>query len=138
IPIEAGLQGFSVIGGDTSAESLEYARHNAHDAGLGPSVRWLLADATRLPLPDNSVDGIVTNLPWGRQIPASVAALYQAAGRELKRVTRPDGSIVLLMPDQFQPDLKADHLGWRLRSQTEISLFGQTPSILVFQNTNRG
>ncbi len=138
IPIEAGLQGLSVIGSDSSTEALEYARHNAHDAGLGPSVGWFLADATNLPLSDQSMDSVVTNLPWGRQIPASVAALYQAAGRELKRITKVDGKIVLLMPADYQPDLRADRLGWRLLSQTEISLYGQTPSILVFQNTNRG
>ncbi len=137
LPIEARLLGLNAMGGDSSMTALEHAQHNLRDAGLSGdgSSGWFLADAAHLPLADGHLDGVVSNLPWDRQIPTAVASLYEAAGRELKRVTKAEGRIVLLMPDAYQPALQADHLGWELLSQTEISLFGQTPSILVFRST---
>lgn len=136
IPIEAGLMGLQAVGSDLSAEALAYAQQNAHEAKL--SGAWLQSDATRLPLSAQRLDGIVTNLPWGRQIEAagmqSLPELYRRTVCESQRVTRPDGRIVLLMPSEYLAWLEVGRLGWRLLSQTEISLFGQTPSIFVFQN----
>ena len=42
------------------------ARANAAAAGVDvPIEQW---DARALPLPDRSVERVVTNLPWGRQV----------------------------------------------------------------------
>jgi tRNA (guanine6-N2)-methyltransferase len=133
ILIEAGLSGLIGIGGDTNPESLVYAQQNAHDAGI--NVSWMQSDGAQLPLSTASLDGVATNLPWGRQIQTtdSLVELYHRTTCELQRVTKPDAHIVLLMPADYLSYLNADALGWQLVSQTEISLFGQTPSIFVFQ-----
>jgi tRNA (guanine6-N2)-methyltransferase len=134
ILIEAGVAGLYGIGGDVNTQALEYAQRNAREAKM--SVSLMQSDAARLPLPAGCVAGVVTNLPWGRQIPStsSLADLYRQTGCELQRVISPVGKIVLLMPADYLPFLDVGTLGWRLLSQTEISLFGQTPSIFVFQN----
>jgi tRNA (guanine6-N2)-methyltransferase len=138
IPIEAGLMGLQGIGGDVNTEALEHAQQNADEAGT--ALFWLQSDATQLPLSAHQLDGVATNLPWGRQVlpshAASLAALYRRTACELQRVTKPDGKIALLMPADTLSYLDADKLEWRLLSQTEISLFGQTPTIFVFQNTS--
>jgi 23S rRNA G2445 N2-methylase RlmL len=125
ICIEAVLSGAVVRGGDLDAEAVEAARTNAQAAGA--NVRLETWDARSLPLDAGSVDYVVSNLPWGRQIPAD-AGLYAAVCREVERVLAPGGSAVLLTST---PELlQFERL--QLRQSVEISLFGQTPTISVF------
>lgn len=89
-----------VLGGDNDPERVEAARKNVR----GPKGdrlpeldirRW---DARELPLEDNSVDKVATNLPFGKQITSGggPAKLYPPVLAELARVVRPGGRIVLL------------------------------------------
>ena len=90
--IDAGAAAL-VLGGDSEGAALDAARTNA---GKRTSlVKW---DATRLPLPDRSIDVVVTNPPYGRQHEASrgLQRLYARATREMARVLRPDGRCVIL------------------------------------------
>jgi len=125
IPIEAAAMGFDAFGGDLAREGLAAAHENAQLADL--PVRFAQWDAARLPLASASVDAVVSNLPWGRQIvvDADLRALYQAAFAEMQRVVAPGGALVLLttLPDLLPaaPD-----------EQIEISLFGQMPQILRY------
>jgi 23S rRNA G2445 N2-methylase RlmL len=82
-----------VLGGDASGDALAAARTNA-----GRGVRLARWDATRLPLPDRSVDVVVCNPPYGRRHEAThgLERLYARATREMARVLRPDGRCVLL------------------------------------------
>jgi tRNA (guanine6-N2)-methyltransferase len=83
---EAGLMGFTVLGGDTQSNALRVARENLGQAGVSAWVRqW---DAAQLPLPNNSVNRVVTNLPWGRQVTAGsgLEDLYCGAFYEILRV----------------------------------------------------
>jgi predicted RNA methylase len=98
ILIERALAGRykQLIGGDIDPEAVAAARTN-----LGPRHKpWELHiwDATRIPVPDASVDRIITNPPWGRQIGSRTenVPLYQGFLREADRVLKPEGLAVVL------------------------------------------
>jgi tRNA (guanine6-N2)-methyltransferase len=125
ILIEAALSGAITQGGDLDVEAVEAARANAQAAGVNISIKqW---DARKLPLEAASVDYVMTNLPWGRQIVAD-EGLYQDMCREIERVLKPNGRALLLTN---APELlRFERL--KLREAIEISLFGQTPVISIF------
>jgi tRNA (guanine6-N2)-methyltransferase len=128
ILIEAKTYGVTAWGGDIEWEAVAAARFNAAQAGVDIHIqRW---DARALPISDRSVDRIISNLPWGRAVrpDGPLPTLYQEIGEEIQRVLAPDGQAVLLtnLPDLVQfKRLKCD-------KQIEISLFGQTPTIMVW------
>jgi tRNA (guanine6-N2)-methyltransferase len=125
---EAGKFGAAVCGGDIDLSAVSAARVNARAAGIAASINtW---DARALPIADGSVERIVSNLPWGRQVRISgaIALFYRDVCAEMRRVLAPGGRIVLLTNTpqlaQFE-DLRRD-------DRLEISLYGQTPTILAF------
>ena len=82
-----------LLGGDMDRDALKAARTNAgKQATLS---RW---DATRLPLSQASVDIVITNPPYGRQMGsmAGLDRLYARSLREIARVLRPGGRCVWL------------------------------------------
>ena len=126
ILIEALHGGLSVVGGDQAPAALAAATANLCAAGRTVALsRW---DLTALPLADGSIDRVVTNLPWDRQVAltAQLEDFHRRACHEIARVLRPGGSATVLTT---HPDLV------RIpgRSKTgciEISLHGQTPVII--------
>ncbi|HEX6361255.1 methyltransferase domain-containing protein [Actinophytocola sp.] len=114
--VEAPVPG---VGSDLAGVAA--ARVNAHHR---PDIAWLTADARRLPYPDASVDHIITNPPWNRQVTArgTVAEFL----REWRRVLRPGGRLTCLSP---WPSLT----GFHTLARYPISLFGQHPVITVCQ-----
>jgi 23S rRNA G2445 N2-methylase RlmL len=126
LPIEAALTGVLARGGDQDPEALQGARENAAAAGV--QVCFEQWDAQALPIAEGSVDGVVSNLPWGRQIvvDASLGQFYERCLAEMRRILVPGGSIVVLtsVPELLQGS------GLQREDQLEISLFGQTPSIV--------
>ena len=127
ILVEGALVGAEVQGGDSNPAAIAAARANVDMASVVASV--CLWDARRLPVSDSSVGLVVTNLPWGRKVSAQsdLKALYYRIGAEVRRVLAPDGRVAVLT--------NAPHLvdAWGLRGekQVEISLFGQTPTIVI-------
>ena len=130
ILIESKSYGAKAWGGDISQQAITAARLNATQAAV--NVHLQLWDARALPLSARSVDCVISNLPWGRAVTpeASLPVLYQEICEEIERVIIRGGQTVLLtnLPDliQFQ-QLKCDN-------QFEISLFGQTPTIMVWSD----
>jgi tRNA (guanine6-N2)-methyltransferase len=128
ILIEAAQMGAVARGGDVEVEAVSAAETNIQAAGVQARVeQW---DARRLPLPDYSVDRVVSNLPWGRQIAVddTLVSFYRAVCREMERMVTPKGQVALLtsLPEllrftKLQPEQK---LG--------ISLFGQRPTIALY------
>lgn len=125
IVAEAAALGLDAVGGDLSGEALAAARTNAPSV---PAARW---DAQRLPLPDGTFDAVVSNLPWGRQVQVdqALAALYEGCLREIQRVLTPGGAAVLLTS---APELLDTH-AFTVMQQSEISLFGQIPTVTVLR-----
>lgn len=130
ILIEARATGATALGGDINQEAAAAARFNAAQAGVTvPIQRW---DARALPVSDRSVERVISNLPWGRAVSSngSLDALYREIGEEIDRVLSPNGQAMLLTN---RPDLaKFNRLA--CDRQFEISLFGQTPTIMVWSD----
>jgi tRNA G10 N-methylase Trm11 len=105
------------IGSDVAGVAA--ARVNAHHRA---DIAWLTADARRLPYPDASVDHVVTNPPWNRQVAANGTVTEFL--REWRRVLRPGGRLTCLSPWPALP-------GFRTLARYPISLFGQRPVITV-------
>ncbi len=128
ILIEAALEGARTWGGDNDADVLAAAQANAAAAGIASALQhW---DAQALPLLDSSMDRIVCNLPWGREVKVDGAlkSLYRRIGWEMRRVLAPGGRVTLLTSAPQLVDLP----GLGLDRTIEISLFGQAPKMLVF------
>jgi ubiquinone/menaquinone biosynthesis C-methylase UbiE len=72
---------------DISPDMVRVARRHVDEAGLAERVRPQQADLADLPLPDGSVDLVISTASFHhwRDVPA--------AARELRRVVRPDGRI---------------------------------------------
>lgn len=84
------VRGSSVVGVDFSGEMLRYGLAKVRDAGLGGRVRLVRGDATRVPLPDASVDA--ASVAFGIR---NVVDRDQAC-REFARVLKPGGRLVIL------------------------------------------
>jgi 23S rRNA G2445 N2-methylase RlmL len=127
ILVEAELGGAVVLGGDSDPSAVAAARANVEAAGVSAEIRqW---DAQALPIASASIDRIVSNLPWGRQVAvdAALATFYRRTCSEMQRVLAPGGRIVLLTSMPHLLDLPAV----RREKEIQISLFGQTPTIIV-------
>jgi tRNA (guanine6-N2)-methyltransferase len=130
ILIEAALQGASVCGGDRNPAAVAAAQENVAAAGVKvPVFQW---DATSLPIATAAIDRVITNLPWGRQVPVDTAlpVLHQRLYTQMRRVLAPLGRLVVLT---HAPEL-LDPLDLSCVEQIEISLFGQRPTILIFSS----
>ena len=95
ILMEASKFTTNMQGGDINPEVINIARENLSSAGIPISIDiW---DATSLPLKDNSVDKIITNLPWDKQTKVkSPNSFYKKVSQEMERILSPKGNIIIL------------------------------------------
>jgi 23S rRNA G2445 N2-methylase RlmL len=133
IPIERALLGpfEEAIGGDIRKEAVAMARRNAESAGV--TVTWRVWDARALPLDAASVNRIITNLPFGKQIGTHEenAALYAALIKEFGRTLTPDGLLVTLTSEDRLWDMVLRDQGWRIVKKVVLVVLGQPASIFV-------
>jgi 23S rRNA G2445 N2-methylase RlmL len=122
--------GTSMIGGDVEIEALRAARSNLRTFLDEPRLcRW---DARQMPLASESVDRIVTNPPFGRQLglPEDTALLYRYMLEEYNRVLRPNGRAAILVSD-IRPLREAGlRVQWKQEEQWRLRLLGH-PSVLT-------
>ncbi|MEE2754910.1 MAG: methyltransferase [Candidatus Latescibacterota bacterium] len=86
----------NLLGGDIRQEALDATRENFGNRHKPCKFRtW---DATSLPLGDGSVNRVVTNPPWGRQVSAgqNVTEYYKQFLLETQRVLSPWGKAIIL------------------------------------------
>jgi len=91
------------IGVDMTPEMIRRARENAAKEGLG-NAEFHLAEAEELPVPDASVDGVISNCVVNL-VPDKLKAF-----REIFRVLKPGGrfSITDLVGENLPPEILAD------------------------------
>lgn len=121
-----------VWGGDRDMNMIRAAAANLHRVGPALLAHW---DATRLPLATQSVDRVVSNPPFGKQLssPEEIGPLYRAAVREYDRVLRPGGRAVLLAsdPDALREAVKPHR--WQPSRQLRVEVLGQPAVLGVWQ-----
>jgi tRNA G10 N-methylase Trm11 len=91
---QAHTAGWSAQGSDIDPDAVRVAQANV------PYVSVTAADVRHLDLPDHSVTAVVSNLPFGQKFTrqGNPTRWMQDALRELTRVVRPEGRVVLLAP----------------------------------------
>jgi phosphatidylethanolamine/phosphatidyl-N-methylethanolamine N-methyltransferase len=113
---------WSVVGVDLSAAMLDHAKRRIGELALGRSVHLLQADGARLPFDDESFDVVL--VPYVM----SVVPDPIGVGRELRRVCRPAGHIILLNHFLSQDSIGARLERWisplttRIGFRTDLSL----------------
>lgn len=142
--------GVLLLGGDRERAAVRAAGINLRQLGpkrcrLGPDLadepdggvpvflaRW---DATRLPLAAGSVDRIVSNPPFGKQLgePADIGPLYRQMAGEYDRVLRPGGRAVLLVGDARPLRDAAREAAWKALQQVPVQVLGQRAVISVWR-----
>src|SRR5688572_6908524 len=113
---------WSVVGADLSAAMLMQARKRIAELGLEQNVRLVQADGAQLPFDDESFDVVL--VPYVM----SVVPDPIGVGRELRRVCRPSGQIILLNHFLSQDSFGAKLERWispltaRIGFRTDLSL----------------
>lgn len=107
ILIEAGLMGIKAVGSDVQSMMVYGTHMNVEYYGLDCAL--LIQDARTLGLADESVDAVVTDLPYGRssRIQAqSQAQLRSEALAEIYRVLKNDKRAVIISYTPIETDVK--------------------------------
>jgi 23S rRNA G2445 N2-methylase RlmL len=119
-------------GGDCDLGAVRAAAANLSKLGHPMLGRW---DARRLPLAQGSVDRVVSNPPFGKQLasPEEIGPLYRDMILEYNRVLRPGGMAVLLASESVVLHNAARAVRWQVLSNVNIRLLGQAATISVWR-----
>ncbi|MCS6866316.1 MAG: methyltransferase domain-containing protein [Gemmataceae bacterium] len=120
-----------VLGGDIDPNAVFVTAQNLVHVGPADLARW---DATALPLERASVDRIITNPPFGKQLssPDAIEPLYTAAAAEWDRVLKPGGRAVLLVMEQDILKRVLQARRWSATRQMRVRLLGQPCVVSVW------
>jgi tRNA (guanine6-N2)-methyltransferase len=134
---QLALGKFRALGGDREMAALRAASANLRRLGTVHLARW---DATSLPLPDQAVDRIVSNPPFGKQLsrPEAVGPLYRRMIPEYDRVLRPAGRAVLLVGDPAPLREAVKKVPWKRLRELRVRVLGQPAALTVWQKGERG
>ncbi len=127
----------SLIAGDNDMNALRAATANLRKFGSTILLKW---DAVSLPLATNSVDRIISNPPFGKQLssPEEIGPLYRATIRECDRVLKDGGRAVFLVSEM---DVLRDAIRpvkWQAQRQVRVEVLGQGATISVWQKGGGG
>ena len=116
-----------IFASDYNNDVLEIARRN-----LSKSVIVFCADAVKSNMKDNSVDKIVTNMPWGKQIAVeNIDILYLDFLKEVKRILTVNGKAVILTDQTVITENLCNELELNCSRITELSLHGLHPVVFM-------
>ena len=121
-----------LIGGDLDMNAIRAAAANLRKVGPAVLAQW---DATRLPIASASVDRIISNPPFGKQLatPEEIGPLYRSAIRECDRVLKEGGRAVFLV-SEMEPLRDATRVvGWQPQKQLRVVVLGQSATISVWR-----
>lgn len=127
--------GLVLLGSDISTYALKAAFGNQH---LFPGGKLMQADAAHLPVSSESIDRIVSNIPFGKRVGshAENQKMYPAFLSEVTRALRVDGRCVLLTEDKnlFRQSVEATR-GLRILREVKLASGGAHPSAFVLERT---
>lgn len=127
----------AVLGADNSRQAVGYATEN-----LSGSRTLLLSDAAHCPLRSASIDRIISNLPFGKQVGSheNNAILYPAVLAEIERLLVPAGRVVLLTDDKRLLREAVERSKLKLLRERVLESGGATPSafVLGFRRSKHG
>jgi 23S rRNA G2445 N2-methylase RlmL len=121
-----------VLGGDIDPNAMFVTAQNLERVGPADLARW---DATQLPLASESVDRIVCNPPFGKQLSTieEVGPLYREAAAEWDRVLKPGGRAVFLVMESELLRKTLQAFRWSPTRQFRVRLLGQPTVLSVWQ-----
>ncbi len=124
------------LGGDVDPGHVRAAQSNLRQLGTTDLRVW---DARALPLEDASVDRIVSNPPFGKQLstPEEIGPLYREVVFEMNRVLRPSGKAVLIVADAAALRTAAERVAWKQERFVQLRVLGQRACIAVFRKAAR-
>lgn len=119
-------------GGDIDPHHVKFARTNLRQFADVPLEPW---DVRRLPVQATSVDRVVCNLPFGKQLssPEEIGPLYRAAVKQMDRVLRPGGRAVLLASDAGTLKEAIRPTGWKQEKFVPVRVLGQRAVIMAYR-----
>jgi 23S rRNA G2445 N2-methylase RlmL len=126
----------TVFGGDIERAAVRLATTNLRRLGRPTMCNW---DAARLPLADCSVDRIVSNPPFGKQLgsPGEIGPLYRRIVKEYDRVLKTRGRAVLLVGDFPVLRDAAKAIGWKSERSLRVRVLGQSAVISVWRKAEQ-
>lgn len=124
----------AAIGGcDTEMMALRCAEKNIEASGFTPQIDLFDMDATRLELPDDCIDVVFADLPWGQLIGSheSNQVLYPRVLREAARVTVSGGRGLFITHEIRLIEQVLEQLSdqWRVKASTRVFQGGLHPRI---------
>jgi 23S rRNA G2445 N2-methylase RlmL len=121
---QARIRWGSMFGGDIDPAALRAAGFNLRRLGRVCLARW---DATRIPLANQSVDRVLCNPPFGKQLsrPEKIGLLYRNLIRECHRVLQSHGRAVLLVSDWGALRDATAIAGWKMGQRLRVRVLGQ-------------
>jgi tRNA (guanine6-N2)-methyltransferase len=133
----ANIKPLLLLGGDLEMEAVRAAAPNLRSLGRVFLHQW---DARALPFPDGSIDRIITNPPFGKQLgtPETIGPLYRQALREFDRVLKPRGKAVFLVSEFAALKAACGVVSWKLESSTKVRVLGQGAILSVWQKPAPG
>jgi tRNA (guanine6-N2)-methyltransferase len=120
------------VGGDIDPSHVRASVANLRQFHVADVRPW---DARKLPLDDVSVDRIVCNPPFGKQLstPEEIVPLYRESVREMERVLRSGGKAVLIAADAKAMRSATERVGWKQERQVQVRMLGQRAFILAYR-----
>jgi len=129
---DKGIRPALVLGGDIAHSAVRSSESNLRRLGPAALARW---DAASLPLADQSIDRIISNPPFGKQLgqQQEIPALYRRLVKEFDRVLRARGSAILLVSDLGAVKEAAERMKWKKIRQIRVRVLGQPAFITVWR-----
>jgi tRNA (guanine6-N2)-methyltransferase len=120
------------LAGDIEPSHARAAQANLRQFQIGDVRTW---DARELPLEDASVERILCNPPFGKQLstPGAIVPLYRESVREMDRVLRPGGKAVLIVSDAKALRAAVERVGWKEQRHVQLRMLGQRAFIGVYR-----
>jgi len=127
-----------MLAGDVGQEQVLTTRHNLWGQSKTPPAATAVfqADAQKMPVAAGTVDKIVTNLPFGKQISSAdqLTRLYPQLFREMERVLAPNGRAIVLSSEFELVKTAVRHCpGLNILTGYSVAALGQWGRIYIIQ-----